>query len=95
MEGGAMSILDDLLIAAMIDFPGLRNYFLRRLSGSDFEDRFNRAIFCAMREMNEPVNIKTIHIKLAADGWAAPGIASHLAELGGLPWMLAADGDEI
>mgnify|MGYP000134108381 CR=1 FL=1 len=80
--------LEDLVTAVLLDFPEPRAYFIKRLSPEDFQSRHNRTIFFALRDMTEPVSISTVHQHLCENGWAAMGIAEHLAALSSLGWQL-------
>ena len=80
--------IEDLVTAVMIDHEGPRNFFIRRLTVTDFENRFNRAIFWALQQLDGEINISTIYRALSNSGWAAQGIATHLAELSGLEWKM-------
>ena len=80
--------LEDLLVASMIDYPGLRGYCLRRLSLHDFKNGYNRLIFGALRDIDEPVDTYTVYRALVSDGMAAQGIAGHLADLCCLPRLM-------
>ena len=79
---------ENLLTAVMIDHEGPRNFFLRRLTVAGFKNRFNRAIFGALQHLDGEVNISTIYRALSNSGWAAEGIATHLAELSSLEWKM-------
>ncbi|MFC1831151.1 hypothetical protein ACFL0S_03925 [Thermodesulfobacteriota bacterium] len=87
--------LEDLTVSCLIDYPGMRGFFLRRLSVHDFKNEFNRFIFSALHDIKEPVNISTIYKALAEDEMAAKGVAYHLAVLSGLSWKMDCEGDRL
>ena len=85
------SIHEDMTIALMLDFPGIRDFYLKHTSVADYRCRFNRIVFDAMQKMTGTVNICTVYDQIVAEKMAATGIAEHLAWLSALPWKTLDD----
>ena len=73
----------------MLEYPGFRGYYLRRLSVNDFKNRPNRRIFGALRNMDEPfIDEFSVLQFLENEGLAYMEVGTHLAVLSALSWKL-------
>ncbi len=87
--------LENLVVANMLEYPGFRGYYLRRLSVNDFKNRPNRLIFGALRNMDEPIDEFSVLQFLENEGLAPLEVGTHLAVLSALSWKLDREGDSL